>query len=232
MKKIISLLIMIIVSLASFSSSAFAQDDEKTSRSLLFFTGEYTSPEVGDSFMGWKAFGKHTVYRDADRTDSIGGFGATYKAEPDNDYWKVDLWGFITIPYGYDVSLGYSEKSSDARYVFAGVDHRYAKVGGTKWALFFDAKNFFALNDKGEGYLDVYTSALYPIGKRVKVGANVVVDHYWTGESREKLFAGGVGQVRLTDDIAIRARVGRTWDWRDRGDTYSDQIRLDLKFMF
>lgn len=232
MKKITALLALVIISLAIFSSSAFAQDDEKSSRSLLFLTGEYTSPEEGDSFMGWKVFGKHTLYRDAERMDSIGGFGANYKTEPDNDYWKVELWGFITLPYGYDLSLGYSEKSSDARYVFTGIDHLYKKVGGTNWALFFDAKNFFALNDKGEGYLDVYTSAMYPIGKRLKIGANVVVDHYWTGESRDKLFIGPVGQVRLTDNIAVRARVGRTWDFRDRGDTYSDQVRLDLKIMF
>ena len=225
-----TLLTLIIVSLTM--SLAFAEDDEKSSRSLLFLTGEYTSPETGDSFAGWKVFGKHTIYRDADRMDSIGGFGATYKAEPDNSYWKTDLWGFITLPYGYDLSLGYSEKSSDARYVFAGVDRLYKKVGGTRWDLFFDAKNFFALNEYGEGYLDVYTSALYPIGKKVKLGANVVVDHYWTGESREKLFAGGVGQVKLTEKTAIRARIGRTWDWRDRGDTHSDQVRLDLKFVF
>lgn len=212
-----------------FGGNSFAQDDEKSSQTLIYLTGEETFPENGDDFFGWKIFGKHYILRNSEK---IGGFGLEYKTEPDNDYWKMQGWGFIALPYQYDLSLGYSEKSNDARFVFLGIDRLFPKVAGTNWSFFIDAKNFFALNDKGEGYLDIYTSILYPFGKRFKAGANVVYDHYWTGESRERFFLGPVAQYRFTENFSIRARVGRNWDWRDRGDTYNDQIRLDLKFFF
>jgi hypothetical protein len=168
-------------------------------------------------------FGKHYF-------PDKGGFGGTWKEEPENDYWNYKAWGFYPI-FGYDISLGYSRKSSGVDYVFAGIDHLYRKVGDSKINVFFDIKNFFTLDDDGEDYLDVYTSIDRYLGGKLKAGLNLNGAHYWTGPDRQRLLIGPFLQYRVSEGFAIRGRVAGWKEWReDRPDDKGVQFRIDLKF--
>ena len=226
MRKFAVIMITVLAIGIVFGGNSFAQDDEKNALTLLYLSGEYTTAEERDSFFGYKLFGKH-YFPDA------GGFGGTWKEEPDNNYWNYKIWGFYPIfGYGYDISLGYSRKNSGIDYVFAGIDHLYrkVKVGDSKINVFFDVKNFFALND-GEDYLDVYTSIECYLGGKFKGGFNVNGAHYWTGPDRQRLLIGPFLQYRVSEGFAVRGRIAGWKEWRsDRPDDQGIQFRIDLKF--
>jgi hypothetical protein len=148
------------------------------------------------------------------------------------DYMRVRPYFSVNFDPLY-LTFGYQSfnfKSAATSHVQTGVG--VAKSLGS-WNGFIDVRNYWGIDKKSGGFLELWAGIYRKIGEKLFVGAEVGFVHWWKNSSPHNwVLAGPTAGYNFSKDVSASIRLARTWNIEADKRAMENEIQLRLKYAF
>jgi len=219
MKKILVIFMVAMVVLLEVSL-VFAQESktDKVSGSIDI-RNDFIYPEKGESQVG-QSVNAFWQYK------QISGFLETDFR--DNSHTLTIKPSLLFNKGSWYLLGGMAANNQGSDFVQAGIWY----VGNLgRFKVLLDARNYFSISSKNNGYTDNLLRVMYPITEKLFIGTELAFDHWWS-DSHNWYFIGPRISYQLTEKISAYIRVSHEWNALNTGAETADRIRLGLAITF
>lgn len=133
----------------------------------------------------------------------------------------------LYLTFGYQ---GFDFKSVATSHVQTGVG--VAKSLG-RWNGFIDVRNYWGIDKKSGGFIELWAGLYRKIGEKWFVGAEIGFDHWWKNSNpHDWVLAGLIAGYDFTKTVSASVRLAQTWNIEEEKRARESEIQLRLKYAF
>lgn len=129
-------------------------------------------------------------------------------------------------PWSFLVGASTNSKGAD----FAQMGVWYANGFG-KFKVLVDARNYFSISGQSNGYTDNLFRAMYLVGDKLSIGADVAFDHWWN-DGHNLYLVGPRINYQFSKEVGVHIRVSHEWNVTCAGTVETDYVRAGLMYTF